>query len=66
LFRTFNAVSSRQNDKNMIASIANRDSRQDSNQVDILTREKKYAAQMLHVHLEKNCSSSARQDDLIS
>jgi hypothetical protein len=66
LFRTFDAVSSGRNDENVIASIANRDSRQDGNRVDILTREKKYAAQMLHVHLEKNCSGGAGQDDLMS
>jgi hypothetical protein len=66
LFRTFDAASSGRNDEKVIASIANRDSRQESNRVDILTREKKHAAQMLHMHLEKDCFGGVRQDDLMS
>jgi hypothetical protein len=66
LFRTFNAASSRRNDEKVIASIASRDTWQESNRFDILTREKKHAAQMLHMHLQKDCFSGARQDDLMS
>ena len=66
MFRTFDAASSGRNDENVIASIANRNGAQESNRVDILSREKQDAAQMLYMHLKKNCFGGAGQDDLMS
>jgi hypothetical protein len=66
LFRTFDAVSSGRNDENVVASIVNRNGAQESNRTDILSREKQDGAEMLYMHLKKNCFGGAGQDNLMS
>jgi hypothetical protein len=67
LFRTFDAASSGRNDGDVVVSIAGSTAPQESSRFDILSKDKQEVAQMLHMHLDKNCFGEGHKgDDLMS
>ena len=66
LFRTFDGNSSGKNDESVIASIASIVGPQASTRIDLLALEKHNAAELLHMHLTKDCFSGEVSDNLMS
>ncbi|KZM18432.1 hypothetical protein ST47_g10394 [Ascochyta rabiei] len=66
LFRTFDAVSPGRNDDSIIASRASIVGSENSGQRDILGVEKRRAAKLLHMHLDKYVFGCEEQDNLMS
>lgn len=66
LFRTFDEASSGRNDESIIASIASIVGPQESSRVDLLALERHKAAELLHMHLTKDCFGGKESDNLMS
>ncbi|KAL5430181.1 hypothetical protein PMIN06_012591 [Paraphaeosphaeria minitans] len=66
LFRTFDDASSGRNDENVIASIASISGSHESSRTDLLALEKDSAAELIHMHLTKDCFGGEKSDDLMS
>lgn len=66
LFRTFDEASSGRNDESVIASIASIFGPQESSRVDLLALERHKAAELLHMHLTKDCFGGKNSDNLMS
>jgi hypothetical protein len=65
LFRTFDEASSGRNDESVIASIASIVG-PESSRIDLLALEKHRAAELLHMHLTKECFGGEESDNLMS
>jgi hypothetical protein len=59
------AASSGQNNEDVVVSMASSTTPQESNRFDILIKDKQEVAQMLHLHLDKDCFGSGNRGDYL-